>query len=115
MWKLRLNPLVKSGDYVEPLTERYEAFTETVLLPESPAHEKYREKLLGPDLIAGHNPDYVLLKTIDQVGHDRWEKLTIEERGKWAAFYELENMAELLKEHLRLKKQEAQERSRKLK
>lgn len=76
-----------------------------MLVGDDTKHKEYREKLLGPDLIIGVPEAYAEMSVIDKVGYGIWQYLSLKEKAKLIAYYRLENMSELLKEHLRMQDQ----------
>lgn len=118
IWLTRLSPLVKRNDAYETLVERYERVSKIFFSEdddEGGRKKQYREKLLGPDLIAAMPQEYSTLSIIDKVGYMTWQMLTMSEQAKLIAYYRLESMTELIREHLRLQKQQQEEQLNKRK
>lgn len=112
IWLTRLSPLVKKGEGHETLIERYERVSKNFFSEEDDddgRKKEYREKLLGPDLIAAMPQEYSILSIVDKIGYMTWEMLSLSEQAKLIAYYRLESMAELIKEHLRTQERQKKE------
>lgn len=74
------------------------------------ATKNYRERLLGPDLIAAVPPEYLEIDFIKKFPN--WYDMDLSERAMYKAHSHLENMKELIVEHMRLMKQIREEKQR---
>lgn len=113
LWMRRLTPITKRGEGYETLIERYQRFSDTFLKSDDEVNVKYKERLLGPELIAGVPEEYSTMQVIEKIGYSNWMKMSISEKAKWIAYYELNGISELLREHVRIQKQDTEERQRK--
>jgi len=117
----RLAPLYKRKDgiYVT-LLDRFEIVAKKIYEDESHPDfwneniRKYREKLLGPDVIAASTPRYSELSARKTLGisPSEWKSMPLNERAELIAHLRLENMAEIIREDLREEKRALEERKR---
>ena len=76
--------------------------------------KKYREELLGPDLIAAVPEEYSTLALEQKFGYETWHSMTLKEKGKRTAYAYLQNIEELIKEHMRAQKRKIEQRKNRL-
>ena len=105
-----------NGTYtIETLQERYERVVDILWGEDADSELKknYRERLLGPDLIALVPERYSIIDHKKKYLGE-WANMTLEEKGELIAHSILENQVELIKEHLREQKRIAEEQKAKV-
>jgi len=117
MHSLSMSPWIRKPDgSVSKLADYYNEFHETWLYgqdAEDKVKQKYRERLLGPDLIVAVPDEYSVIGFRKK--YTDWDEMPLREQAAYIVHDRFENMAEIIREHRRIQRQIVEEAERKAK